>query len=391
MHSDATSEPDAMNPDDGTLIAGCMTGTSLDGLDVALVRIRGAGLAMRCELVRHSATPLGLLAEPMRRIAKGGATTAEALCGLSHALSALHAGSLAALIGDDACSFAVVHGQTLWHRPPMSLQLLTPAVIAARLGVPVVSDLRAGDLALGGEGAPITPLADAVLFGSGDEDRAIVNLGGFINVTLLPAGSAGHAGYSERIEGFDVCACNQLLDAVARAALGAAYDAGGEAALAADADTGLVDRLMRMLASESPGDGGRPRSLGSADEPDALVEGLLRENIGGPVLARSACVAIARTLAGRVGHSRRLVLAGGGALNAALVEAIASSCGRRPLLADDFGVPIGAREAMCMAVLGAIAAGDHAMTLPRVTGRRDRTGDWRHVTGTWTGGRVDWR
>ena len=139
-----------------------MTGTSLDGLDAALAEVRGTGLDAAARL-------LGLVRRPL--------------------------GSLAARFASGAIDLVAAHGQTICHahRRGLTLQLLDPWPIARRLRVPVVHDLRRADLAAGGEGAPITPLADWVLFRSTGEDRTVVNLGGIANLTLLPAGASARS------------------------------------------------------------------------------------------------------------------------------------------------------------------------------------------------------
>ena len=168
------------------LIAGCMTGTSLDGLDAALVRVSGTDLSMRAEVVRAISRPLGRLARPLRRLAEQHPMTAGEVAVLSRDFALLHVKTLRELLGRERPALVSVHGQTVFHAPPVSWQLMNPAPIVEALDVPVVFDLRAADLARGGEGAPITPLADFVFFRSETRTRMVVNLGGFCNVTLLP-------------------------------------------------------------------------------------------------------------------------------------------------------------------------------------------------------------
>jgi 1,6-anhydro-N-acetylmuramate kinase len=162
-----------------------------------------------------------------------------------------------------AADLVAVHGQTVFHAPPVSWQLLSAAPIAHALRVPVVFDLRAADLACGGQGAPITPIADFVLFRDEEENRAVVNLGGFCNVTLLERGSSLEL---SRVRARDVCACNQVLDAVARACLGRAFDEGGSRAA-----SGRVDAGSYASCSRSSRHSRARRSLGTGDELGALV------------------------------------------------------------------------------------------------------------------------
>lgn len=348
------------------LAVGTMTGTSIDGIDVAIVRLVGRGLGIAATIESHAARPFPPdLAEELRAAAEGRPMRAGAFARLARRFGEFHAEVMAAAIGDRRIDFAAVHGQTLFHAPPDSWQLVNAAPIVARLGCPVVTDLRQADLADGGEGAPITPLADWVLF-RGDQTRAIVNLGGFCNATILPAGAAPHA-----VRGRDVCACNQLLDAIARRALGRPYDADGAAAAAGRADVAgradLVERLRRQGASR--------RSLGTGDEATEWIERWVTRLAPGD-LAATATDAIAGSIAAglredRVGEGDLVLVAGGGARHQPLVSGIARhlGCAVRPI--DALGVPIDAREAAAMAVLGGLADDGVRIGLPAITGRSD--------------------
>lgn len=358
------------------LIAGTMTGTSIDAIDVVIARIEGQGLGMHPTLLVHHARPLGELVTPLRDASEQRPMTARQLAELALEFGRFHA----AVIGE-ACRLADVpapdlvaaHGQTIYHRPPASWQLLNPAPIAEALGCRVVFDLRQADLAAGGQGAPITPLADWVLFRHPTRRRAIVNLGGFCNNTLLPAEQAGGI---DEIRGADVCACNLVLDAVARAALGVPFDADGAVAATGTPRGDAVEALRHCLAAQ----GGHQRSLGTGDEATAWVAAL-REELSPADLAASAVAAVAGTIGDwLVAHDvEEAFAAGGGARHAPLREAIARSAGRPVDTTASLGVPVEAREALEMAVLGALAEDGVDITLPQVTGRRPqvrRAGFW---------------
>lgn len=341
------------------LVAGCMTGTSLDAIDAAVVRVRGAGFAMRAEMTAFATRGLGSVGERLRALASGEAMTAGAIAALSREFSIAIGEVVAEAAYGSKLDLACVHGQTVFHEPPVSWQLLTPALIAERLGCDVVSDLRAADLAAGGQGAPITPMADWVMY-AGSEERAIVNLGGFVNVTLLPAMDTGSF---ENVRGFDVCPCNLALDEAARLGMGCAYDAGGALALCSEADEMVVFGLLDSTAREG-------ESLGSAAKWIGVVRRSLEGGVEAGVVARSVCAAVARAIGGRVPKGWPVFLAGGGAKNGALVEELARVRGSGPRMADEIGVPGYAREAAAMAVLGALCADGVAITLPGVTGCR---------------------
>lgn len=340
------------------LVAGCMTGTSLDGLDAAIVRIEGVGLAMAARFVRGTTRPLGDLAAPLRRLAEQEPMTAGAIAALARDFALLHADALRELIGPDRVDLVAVHGQTVFHAPPVSWQLISPAPIARTLGVPVVTDLRAADLASGGQGAPITPLADWVMLRRAGERRAVVNLGGFCNVTLLPAGEDA-AG----VAGLDVCPCNHLLDAIARTLFNTPFDADGARASAGSVHPPAAEDLDSVLrGARQP-----RRSLGTGDE---AAEWVLRwrVRVKSEDLAATACEVIARLVSEATSGVGRILLAGGGARNRALARAIAGACPVPVEPTDAHGLPGAYREAAAMAVLGALSQDRVPITLPSVTG-----------------------
>ncbi len=349
-----------------------MTGTSLDALDVALVRVSGAGLGISTSVLRTASAPLGALAGPLRALAEQQPLPARLIAALARDLALLHAEAIGRLLASaaplDRADLIAVHGQTVFHSPPLSWQLINPAPIARALGTPVVYDLRAADLASGGQGAPITPIADYILFRSPEEPRLIVNLGGFCNVTLLPRATTPEADVPQ-IAGRDVCPCNQLLDAIARRCLGQPFDEDGRVAAAGTAREDALADLMNALGDLERG----RRSLGTGDE---LTQWLNRYApvLPTPDLAATACTAIAQAVARSLpprqeaGPSARIVLAGGSVRNIALVRAIRENYDGPIALTDDVGVAAAYREAAAMAVLGALCQDRVPITLAQVTG-----------------------
>lgn len=233
--------------------------------------------------------------------------------------------------------------------------MLTPAVIAGAMRVAVVCDLRAADLAAGGQGAPMTPISDWVFFRRHGARTAVVNLGGFCNITILGGGGP------ETVTGLDVCPCNQLLDAIARKLFFAAFDEDGRRAAAGGVhEESLVD-LEGVLAAQRSG----RRSLGTGDE---ALEWLSRwrAHVKSEDLAATACEAIGHAIAAALGDVAGVVLAGGGTRNAALVGAIRGNA-TAPVSILEGGLAE-YREAAAMAVLGALSQDRVAIMLPRVTG-----------------------
>ena len=183
-------------------MVGTMTGTSIDGdLDAAVVSIHGHGLEMRAPLVLGRSFPLGTVADDLRRIAAQGAMNAREFASIAHAFGECHAHAVESLCDEAGVKpdLAVLHGQTVFHAPPLSWQLIDPWPVAARLGCAVRYDLRGANIASGGQGAPITPLADFILFADEAMPKTILNLGGFANATLLPPRARGLADRSTRM------------------------------------------------------------------------------------------------------------------------------------------------------------------------------------------------
>ena len=422
------------------LIAGCMTGTSLDGLDAALVEVVGTGLAMRATVLGCESVAMAkALRATLMRIAEGEAVRAAEVVRAARGLGELHADVVGSLIrgtrrfarkaslsvgvegGGGGLHLVVAHGQTVCHLPGeggggVSWQLLDPWPIVRRHGVAVVHDLRGADLIAGGQGAPITPLADWVLFGRlcGEYQRVVVvNLGGICNVTVLSGERVEDIG---DIQAADVGPCNLLLDGVAARVLGERYDDGGRAALA-----GRYHPFAAEYVGEYVAGGG---TLGREQYGDAAVEGLLREAGWAPegglpdallAEARSASAwergeglskedvlaCVAGAVAGRIvggvagllggmptevgtaGRRVLVVLAGGGVRNLAVVRAIREGVEAgdgRVVVSDEVGLPHEAREAAGMAVLGALAEDGVPITLESVTGgdRPGRAGRWAY-------------
>ncbi len=366
-------------------VVGCMTGTSLDGLDAALVEVRGTGLAMSARLERVVSLPMSLeLQKSLRGLASGEPAPPLTYLKAARALGEWHAEAVGKLIQGlvvaSGLSLVAAHGQTIWHAPAehLSWQLFDPWPVVRRWGVPVVYDLRQADLVAGGQGAPITPLADWVLFRDSARPRVVVNLGGICNVTWLPAGSG-----PQEVRGEDIGPCNLMLDGLVRLMLPPlAFDEDGKLA-----GRGGASSLVYRLVKEAPFfQRPRPRSTGREDFTAGWVEELrAAAGLGVHDLLASACAAVGHLIDDYVAASGLaegdVVLAGGGVKNKALFLQIRDRLHERGwevLLSDALGVPAAAREAMEFAVLGALAQDGVAITLPGVTGveRPGKAGAW---------------
>ena len=368
---DAAMPTRAAHPEESPrFVAGTMTGTSIDGdLDAALVELRGTGLGMQARFVAGLSHPLGDVADGLRRIAAQEPMTAGELARIARAFGDAHARALAELCSGAGVQpdLAVLHGQTVFHAPPLTWQFLDPWPVAIRLRCRVRYDLRGANVASGGQGAPITPLADFILFGDERDAKVVMNLGGFINVTYVPQRAKG----IESIRGFDLCACNHLLDRVARTRLGAGFDRDGAAALGGACDESIAASISRTIAPETA-HGASRRSLGTGDEAAKLVE--LTSKLGVDDACRTVVEAIAdaaaRTIASEIPNGcSTMLLAGGSARNKALQLALARRSGMDVGNTDEsHGIPVHMREPGEIAILGALADDGVRFSLPQVTG-----------------------
>lgn len=359
-------------------VVGTMTGTSIDGdIDVALVSVHGRGLAMQAPLVLGRSFPLGPIADDLRRVAAQAPMNAAELARVAHAFGESHALAIAALCREAGVQpdLAVLHGQTVFHAPPLSWQLIDPWPVAVLLGCAVRYDLRGANIASGGQGAPITPLADFILFADAAKPKTILNLGGFANATLLPPREAG----PERIRGLDLCACNHVLDRVAHTRLGRAFDEDGRAAAKGTPDLDIAREIAERLGADAAAQALRPRSLGTGDEAASLVERTadLEPSAACATVVEGLALALAARLIG-AGHGigGTIVVAGGSARHRLLRERLAEHASSKVETSDEHtGLPVAMREAAGMAVLGAMAEDGIPFSLPQVTGAASRALD----------------
>jgi anhydro-N-acetylmuramic acid kinase len=371
-------KPGFRRMNDPRYAVGFMTGTSVDGIDAAVIEARGFGTTLSARIVDHVHAPLDDLRPALTAFARGEAMTAAQITRLSRRFGELHAELLNRCRDERSLALVAAHGQTVTHAPPDSLQLLDPWPIVREAACPVVHDLRGADLAGGGAGAPITPRADAVLFRDHRMTAgtlAIVNLGGFVNVTLLPEPPDDDDGIFEGVEGFDCCPCNHLLDAAAEALLGTPFDVDGEVAMAGTPDAEAASRLRDSIsglfqAGRSGGDGDemREHAIEIARSAASPADGLATLH---HAVASSLIDCIESRCNDRgIPRPTELVLAGGGVLNRRLFMEIEGRTDCPVRVSDEIGVPAQAREAAAMAILGLLAFDGLPITDRASTGRR---------------------
>jgi anhydro-N-acetylmuramic acid kinase len=365
--------------DSGTLIVGLMSGTSLDGVAAAVVRFSDSDGRVKAELVGFTQRPY--TREQHDRLARAlvEGTPAE-YCRLGFDLGDWLASAAVAAIAEAGVSpkeIAAVasHGQSIWHEPGHSTwQLGESAVIAERLGVPVVSDFRVRDVAAGGQGAPLVPIADAMIFSSPTQWRALQNLGGIGNVTVVaPGGDMGG------VRAFDTGPGAGVIDKVTRALRPELpYDVDGKLAAAGAPVTPVVTALLAhpYFAAEPP------KSTGPELFSPAYVADLIRvcrdersgcsdEDIIATAVeltAQSIADSYRRFIAEPISE---VVLSGGGAKNPTLVKAISSALAPLSVRSfDDLFFDGEAKEAVAFALLGYLHLKGKSGNVRSATGAR---------------------
>lgn len=347
----------------GEIYVGLMSGTSLDGISAAVVRFADVGSAGR-EPISHELIGFTLIDySPGQRDRIAAAMqrgTADEYCRLNFQMGEwlADAATLAveeAGVAPGAIRAVASHGQTLWHVPgSSSWQTGEAAVIAERLGIDVISDFRVRDVAAGGEGAPLVPIADALLYSHPTEWRMLQNIGGMGNVTIVPPdGDTAH------LRAFDTGPGVAVIDAVVRALYdGQRYDRGGEIASSGRAAEAVVQRLLGdPYFTQTP-----PKSTGrehfGAAYAGALMIACSEAGCGSADTVATAVALTARSIAEAYRafipeSARQVVVSGGGVRNTALLRATESAIQPRTLmLFDDLYYNAEAKEAVAFALLG---------------------------------------
>jgi anhydro-N-acetylmuramic acid kinase len=365
--------------DSGTLIVGLMSGTSLDGVAAAVVRFSDRDGRVAAELVGFTQRPY--TREQHDRLARAlvEGTPAE-YCRLGFDLGDWLASAAVAAIAEAGVSrkeIAAVasHGQSIWHEPGHSTwQLGESAVIAERLGVPVVSDFRVRDVAAGGQGAPLVPIADAMIFSSPTQWRALQNLGGIGNVAVVPPG-----GDISGVRAFDTGPGAGVIDKVTRALRPELpYDVDGKLAAVGAPVTPVVTALLAhpYFAAEPPKSTG-PELFSPAYVADLIR--LCRDERSGCSDEDIIATAVELTAQSIADSYRRfiaepiseVVLSGGGAKNPALVKAISSALAPLSVRSfDDLFFDGEAKEAVAFALLGYLHLKGKSGNVRSATGAR---------------------
>jgi anhydro-N-acetylmuramic acid kinase len=384
--------------DSAMIVAGVMSGTSADGINVALVRIGSArgsgsprksiprGSRIRFQLLGHAefSYPAKVRAAILAAMNSESARVAD-LARLSFVLGELYADAIFATQRQLRLKAQLIgcHGQTLYHQGEArqflgrkiaaTWQTGEAAVIAARSGVPAVSDFRPADMAAGGKGAPLVPYLDCLLFGDPKIGRIVQNIGGIANLTAIPAAGG-------RVLAFDTGPGNMVIDALTESLFRRAFDREGKiAASGIVLEPVLAQILRRKFFRSRP-----PKTAGREQFGREFVDDFLRQCAGfrkedaiataTALTARSIGTAVKQFVTSGSSNSyREMILSGGGARNATLVSMLTRTLapiGIRLRFSDDFGVPSEAKEAVAFAVLAYETWNRRPSNIPAATGAK---------------------
>ena len=373
------------------IVAGVMSGTSADGIDVALVRL-GARSRTRFELLGHAAYPYPkkVRAAVLAAMNSSRASVAD-LSRLNFLLGEFYSDAVLATERQFRIEVDLVgcHGQTIYHqgeRQPFlghklaaTWQTGEAAIVAARVGVPVVSDFRPADLAAGGKGAPLVPFLDYMVFRDARAGRIVQNIGGIANLTAIPASAA-----ASNVIAFDTGPGNMVIDAVTEKLFGQPFDRDGRIAAFGKVLDPVVRALLqrRFFRQEPPKTAGREefgrefvreflRSCGRCRKQDVVATATA-------LTAKSIADALRRFVLENSNSARKpafheMILSGGGTKNSALVAMLTGELvplGLRLRVSDELGLPSAAKEAAAFAVLAQETWYRRASNIPSATGAR---------------------
>lgn len=378
-------------------IVGLISGTSADGIDAALVRIRGHA---RDALSPHERLHLEAFAtfpyppelrEQLLIASLPGAGSVDLICRLNIAVGECFAQAALKIIAQadakpEEIDLIGSHGQTIHHLPfaeplagiPTSgtLQIGEPSVIAKRTGVITVADFRAADMALGGQGAPLVPFLDYMVFHSTAQTRGVLNIGGIANLTVLKKG-----GTLDEVIAFDTGPGNMVIDALAQKFFGKSFDENGALAAQGKVSENLLAELLQhpYFAKPIPKSTGR-EEFGVVFCDDMIKRATILQLTPHDLLATAAALTAetiareARLLGKRFGKMDELIVSGGGTHNQTMMTMLQERFPpAKVATTDDYGLPGDAKEAILFAVLANETAGGFAGNVPSVTGAKATT------------------
>jgi anhydro-N-acetylmuramic acid kinase len=378
------------------IVAGIMSGTSADGINVAVVRLMWRGrpglragdaesLAFKFLVQAEYPYPKAVRQAVLQAMNAKQASVAD-LARLNFLLAELYAEAVLATQRRFHLKAELIgcHGQTLYHQGEpakflgrnltVTWQTGEGAVIAARVGVPVVSDFRPADMASGGKGAPLVPFLDYLLYRDANVGRIVQNIGGIANLTAIPAGAS-----AKQVTAFDTGPGNMVIDAVTDRLFGKPYDLDGQIATFGAVREQVVSEILRLpfFRRKPPKTAGREEfgrefarqfitRCGRASKADVVATATA-------LTARSIADAIRRFVLPHRGHFREFVVSGGGANNPTLLAMLANELSPLQLTiraSDEFGLPSAAKEAAAFALMAYETWNRRPSNIPTATGAK---------------------
>lgn len=363
------------------IAVGLMSGTSMDGVDAALVEIRGHGKDTAVRLLDFITIPYdGDEKRGVLELCSPETSSIDKLCYMNAYLGrkmGLAALEVIRKYGLDRreIDFISSHGQTVYHMPEKhaTLQIGEPAEIAAVTRCPTIADFRPGDIAAGGQGAPLVPYVDYLLYTDKHKGRALINIGGISNVTALKAGA-----FPDEVLAFDMGPGNMLIDAAVRLATGgsAYYDKDGEIAAGGRICREWLDGILESdvyLGKRPPKSTGR-EYYGTETAKRLMAEGAalgldFRDIVATLTAYTAAAIKISFTkYIDPVSQINEIYVGGGGAFNKTLMSLLKAGLGREVSPMEALGCPSDAKEAVAFAVLGNEFLFNSPNNLPSATG-----------------------
>ena len=372
-------------------VVGMMSGTSVDGVDAALIELSREGGAPRVKLLAFENIPYPQgVRERVFELFRPETSTVDKIGYMNFLLGELYARAALSVIAKAGLTSADVdligsHGQTIWHEPEAretdgmpiryTVQIGEGAVIAARTGIPTVSDFRVADMAVGGQGAPLVPFSEYLLYRREDESILLQNIGGIGNMTVLPAGAT-----PEQVFAFDTGPGNMIIDAVAAAISGGRLkcDVNGGIAARGKVDEELLARLQKdeYYARRPPKTTGRER-FGTQ-----YAQRILDDRARHPISDEDLLATVTYLTAGSIFDAcerfalpvckpAELIVGGGGSYNKTLLKDLSGLFGARGIAVrtqEDLGFNSDAKEAVAFALMADCFVRGEANVLPSVTG-----------------------
>lgn len=367
------------------LVVGLMSGTSVDGVDAALVRINGCGVETNLKLLHFTSYPYADKArELILSVASAPQAPVDQLSQLNFYLGKIFARAAAALVRHAGFSLSDVdligsHGQTIRHlpRPQMLVdmpvastwQIGEPSVIAKETGCITVADFRPADMAVGGQGAPLVPIFDFILYRSNAISRALLNIGGIANMTILPAACT-----VEQVLAFDTGPGNMLIDALCQKYFNKKYDRDGAIAGSGKVHHEMLEALLEdpYFRQKPPKSTGReyfgPEFLRRCQEMAQRFSLLPADLIA--TVTELTVRSIRKSYEDFVETPvQELIVSGGGRYNPMIMRGL-QKVFRDVKVApsDDYGIPADAKEAVAFAVLANETMHGHYGNVPGATG-----------------------